>query len=137
MTAIEHLKGLWGISLCSWGLIGLYAIFRTKFIVKRYEKETDLLKSVYFQEHYTFSRYLPPFLSSGVYAMHLLMCVWWWKIFSKKKIFRDIKSPEQVTRHFTKKEIQLAKRPIVIGLIVGLHAIAFYIFKYIWPEHFQ
>ncbi len=69
--------------------------------------------------------------------MHLLMCVWWWKIFSKKKIFRDIKSPEQVTRHFTKKEIQLAKRPIVIGLIVGLHAIAFYIFKYIWPEHFQ
>jgi hypothetical protein len=52
-------------------------------------------------------------------------------------MFRDIKSPEQVTRHFTEKEIRLAKRPIVIGLIVVLYVIAYYIFKFIWPAHFQ
>ena len=120
-----------------WILFGLYAIFRTRFIVKRYEQETDLLKTVYFREHYTFSRYLIPFFSSGVYSMHLMMCTWWWGYYKKNKMFRDIKSPEQVTQHFTEKEIRLAKRPIIIGLIVVLHVIAFYIFKYIWPDHFQ
>lgn len=69
--------------------------------------------------------------------MHLMMCTWWWGYYKKNKLFRDIKSPEQVTGHFTKKEIRLAKRPIIIGLIVVLHVIAFYIFKYIWPVHFQ
>ena len=62
MTPLEHLEGLWGISLCASGLFGLYISIRIeRFIVKRYEEETDLLNTVFFREHATFTRSIPDF----------------------------------------------------------------------------
>ena len=51
MTPLEHLEGLWGISLCASGLFGLYISIRIeRFIVKRYEEETDLLNTAFFRD---------------------------------------------------------------------------------------
>jgi hypothetical protein len=138
MTPIGHLAGLWGLSLCSWGLFGLYISIRIeRFIVKRYEEETNLLDTVFFREHATFTRYIPDFFSSAMYTSHLLMCVWGWWLYEKRKVFRDIKDPFFVIQHFSKKEIRQAKWFAISCLIVAIHGVAWYLFRSIWPEVFS
>jgi hypothetical protein len=129
MTSIEHLRGLYGISACCWLLVGLYSIVSIKkFIVKRYEEETDLLKTVFFQEHFAFARYQPGFLSSGLYAAHLLMCVWGWRFYGERNIFRDIDTPHTVTKYFSKKEIGRVKRTALIMMVIIFHLLGLQIF---------
>jgi hypothetical protein len=138
MTPIDHLKGFWGLSGGFWLLFGLYISIRIEgFIVKRYEEETDLLNTVFFREHATFTRYIPDFFSSAMYASHLLMCVWGWWLYAKRKVFRDIKDPFFVIQHFSPKEIRRVKWFAISCLIVVLHVIAFLIFRSIWPEVFS
>jgi len=138
MTTIDHLKGLWGISLCAWGIFALYTSFRIRrFIVKRYEQETDLLDAVYFKEHATFTRALPDFFSSPLYIAHLTTFVWGWNYCKKRKAYRDIQNAEDVTKHFSEKEIRRVKWFAINGLILIAHGIAYYIFRSIWPEVFS
>jgi hypothetical protein len=138
MTTVDHLAGIWGGSLCLWGLCALYCHFSImRFIVKRYEQETDLLNTVFFTKHATFARYLHSFHSSAIYTSHLLMCTWGWRFYRKRKNFRDIENPEVVTRHFSSNEIWRVKRTAIVGGIVVLHWIAYFIFKTIWPEVFS
>ncbi len=119
------------------GYIFPYTIFSMqRFIVKRYEKETNLLETVAFKKHLTFTRYLPNFNSSVMYAGHLMMCRWGWKLYGNKKVFRDIKDPVYVTQHFSQNEIQRVKRFGISGLILVLHGIAFCFFGYVWPDAF-
>ncbi len=135
MTLLDHFIGLFSLSVGFWGLFCLYCIFSVKkFIVKRYEHETNLTDTIFFNEHFTFAKYKPDFLKSGLYATHLTMCLWAWRFYGKKKIFRDIDNPEIVISHFSKKEIFRVKRVVVIAGIITFHCIAFYIIRYIWPE---
>jgi hypothetical protein len=136
--SVELLADFLALSGCSWALFSFFSIFSiSRFIVKRYEHETDLMSTVFFKEHFTFARYQPGFFASGLYAMHLLMCIWGWWFYGKKKIFRDIKNPEQVIRHFTTKEIRRVKMCLLSALIVFMHGIVYYIFRFIWPEVFS
>ena len=138
MTPANHIKGLLSISGCFWGLYGLYVSIRIeRFIVKRYEEETNLLDTIFFKEHATFTRYIPDFFSSAMYTSHLLMCVWGWWLYAKRKVFRDIKDPFFVIQHFSHKEIRLAKWFAISCLIVIFHGVAWYIFYSIWPEVFS
>ena len=145
MTSIDHLVGILATSACSWGLFCLYIIIRIeRFIVKRYEIETDLGRTVFFTQHMPFAKHMPNFFSSSLYCGHLLSFVWGWKFikFVKEKrpkvtYFSDIDSPQFVTRHFSTKEIRRVKLAAIIGLILFLHGIAYYIFKFIWPEVFD
>ena len=109
-NSIEYFAQIFAVSLCAWGLFGLYISIRIeRFIVKRYEQETGLLNTVYFKEHITFIRYLPDFFSSVTYTTHLLMCVWGWRLYAKRKPFRDIKDPYTIIQNFSGKEIRLVK----------------------------
>ena len=138
MMAPDFIAGIWGLSLCSWGIYGLYIAIRIeRFIVKRYEHETNLLETVFFKEHATFTRYIPDFFSSAMYSSHLLMCLWGWRIYRNRKMYRDIDSPEIVTRHFSAKETRQVKWFAISGLIVVIHGIAYYIFRSIWPDVFS
>ncbi|MGD8836882.1 MAG: hypothetical protein PVJ19_18205 [Desulfobacteraceae bacterium] len=135
--SIELVIDLYAISGGFWLLFCLYSIFSIKkFIVKRYESETKLMDTIFFREHFTFYKYQPDFFSSGLYTAHLLMCVWAWWFYGKRKIFRDIANPEIVTRHFTNKEICRVKRVGIIGGICLLHVFGILFFKSIWPEVF-
>jgi hypothetical protein len=143
--SIELIIDLFALSLCSWGLFCLYVIIRIeRFIVKRYEKETNLGRTVFFSQHMPFAKHIPDFFSSSLYCAHLLSFVWGWKFikFIKEKrpkvtYFSDIDSPESVTRHFSTKEIRRVKLVAIIGMILFLHVIAYYIFRSIWPEVFD
>jgi hypothetical protein len=145
MTEIDHLKGLWGISGGFWLLFGLYVIFSIKkFIVRRYEEETDLGQTIFFTKHMPFAKYAPDFFSSSFYAGHLLSFVWGWKFikFIKEKrpnvtYFDDIDSPDVVIRNFSAKEIRRIKLVAIIIVILFLHGIAFCIFHFIWPDVFS
>ncbi len=138
MANTGYFKGIYSISACIWLLLGLCSIFSIKkFIVRRYEEETDLLKTLYFKEHLPFAQYLPGFLSSGLYAAHLLICVWGWRFYGKKKIFRDIENREFITQHFSKTEIFRVKRTFFIAVIVVFHAIGMDIIDWIWPGKFD
>ena len=138
MTLIEHLAGLWGLSGCSWLLYAVYNSFRIRrFIIKRYEDETDLLNTIVFKEHVVFTRYLPDFFSSVSYTVHLLICLWGWPLYGNKKAFRDIKDPSTVTRHFSQKEIRRVKWFAINGLILISHGIAYLVFRSIWPTEFS
>lgn len=135
MTVLDHIQGAFGLSCGFWLIFSLYCIFSIKkFLVKRYEQETDLLNTVYFKEHVTFSRYLHDFHSSAVYACHLLMCAWGWRFYSKRKSFRDIDNPEFVTRHFTPNEISRVKRTMISVGIVVLHGVIYFALRAIQPE---
>ena len=49
MSALDHLKGILCLSACSWAIFGLYMALSVKrFIVKRYQKETDLSRTYFF-----------------------------------------------------------------------------------------
>ena len=144
MKLVEHLAGLWGLSLCSWGVYGLYTIICVKrFIIKRYEERTDLGRTIFFSRHMPFAKYMPDFFSSSLYSGHLLSFLWGWRFikFIKEKrknvnYFDDIDNPEVVTCHFSSKEIMSVKRVAIIGGILLLHGIAYFIFRSIWPEAF-
>ena len=134
MTPLDHLKGIWGLSLCIWGIFSLFISFRIqKFIVKRYEQETNLLDTIYFQEHATFTRYIPNFFSSAMYTAHLITFIWGWKTFRKRKAYRDLKTKEAdyVLKHFSDKEIRLVKTFIFSSLIVIIHGIIYYGIKFL------
>ena len=136
-SQFELLIDLFAFSGGFWLIFGLYiSVCIERFIVKRYEEETDLLNSVFFREHATFTRHIPDFFSSAMYTSHLLMCVWGWRLYAKKKIFRDIKDPFSVIQHFSQKEIRRAKWFAISCLVVALHGVAFLIFRSIWPEVF-
>jgi hypothetical protein len=134
---IEIFSALFALSLCTWGLFYLYANFRIKkFIVSRYKYETELTKTAFFRNHVPFVLYLSDYLSAGFFCTHLMMCVWGWRIFGKRKTFKDIDNPDFVTRHFSKKEIRQAKWVLASAFILMAHGIAYVIFRFIWPEAF-
>ena len=145
MTPVDHLSGIWGISVCSWGLFGLFSgLTIQRFIIRRYEAETDLSQTMYFLQLMPFAKYLPNFFRSPLYIGHLLSFVWGWRFVrfikekrKKIKYYDDINSAEDVTRHFSKKEIGQVKWFAISGLIVTVHCIAYYIFGFIWPEVFD
>ena len=137
-SSIELLIDLFAFSLCGWMLYGLYLSIRIgRFIVKRYEVETDLLNTVYFKEHATFTRNLPNFFSSPMYISHLLTFVWGWNYFRNRKAYRDIKDPEYVIKHFSKQEIRWAKWFAISCSIFALHGVTYYVFSFFWPEVFN
>ncbi len=132
------LINLFAVSACFWMVFGLINILLVKsFIVKRYEQETHLLNTSFFKNHATFTHYLPGFLSSAIYTGHLLMCLWGWRMFGRKKAFEDIDHPEMITNHFSSREIAQIKRHAIAIIIVLLHFLAFSIFMQIWPERFR
>jgi hypothetical protein len=138
MTSLDYFIGFWGISLCFWGLFGLYISIRIeRFIVKRYEQETDLLNTIYFKEHATFTRSMPNFFSSAIYTSHLLTFIWGWKYFRKKKPYRDIKKADDVIRNFSNQELRWAKWFVICCLIIAIHGAAYYTFQVLWPEVFN
>jgi hypothetical protein len=125
---------LFGLSGGFWIIYVLYTAIRIQwFIVKRYEIETDLLDTIAFKEHATFTRYLPPFFSSAMYTGHLLMFLWGWRISRNKKAFRDIDNPTKVLRHFSKGELIRVKKYGISSIILVLHMIALYIIDYLLP----
>lgn len=142
MTAIDHAIGLFGLSCGFWMIFGLITgLSIQRFIVKRYEKETDLSQTMYFSQFMPFAKYLPDFFSSPLYMGHLLSFVWGWKYVKfvkekrkKIKYYDDINSPEEVIRHFSKKEIRRVKWFAIIGFIVILHAIVYYALDSFWPD---
>jgi hypothetical protein len=144
MNSIDLFAQIFAFSLCAWGLFGLYFIICVKrFIVRRYEEETDLSRTVFFTRHMPFAKYVPDLFSSSLYCGHLLAFIWGWKIIkfikeNRKQVtyFDDIDAPEVVTRHFSAKEIRRVKMVAVIGMVLFVHGIAYYIFRSIWPEVF-
>ena len=48
----------------------------------------------------------------------------------------DIENPEQVTSHFSKKEIKQVKRAAYALLLLTLYVVIFKIFEFTWPETF-
>ena len=145
MSALDHLKGILCLSACSWTIFGLYmALSIQRFIVKRYQEETDLSRTYFFSRHMPFARHLPNFFSSPLYSSHLLMFVWGWKFvkFVKEKrknvkYYDDIIGPEEITRYFSRKEIRRVKISTIVYLIIIAHVIAYYIFGLIWPNVFD
>ena len=136
MEFIGHFKGLYCISAGSWLIFGLYSISSIKkFIIKRYEEETNLLGTAFFREHFAFAPYQPSFFSSGLYAAHLLMCIWGWQFF-KGRVFIDIASPDIITQHFTEEEISRVKRLVFVFLIIFLHLIGMELINWIRPGTF-
>ncbi len=145
MTLEEHLVGILCTSGCFWGLFGLWTgLSIQRFIIKRYEVETDLSQTINFTRLAPFVKYLPDFFSSPLYLGHLLSFVWGWRVvkFIKEKrkmiyYYDDIDNPDDVTRHFSEKEIRKAKRFVIICFIIVAHGIVYYIFRSIWPEVFD
>ncbi len=128
MAQEEHLRGLLSLSIGFWLLIFMFYSIRIHlFIVKRYEQETDLMDTVFFREHATFTRYLPNLVSSMFYKTHLLICIWGWKLYGKRKIFRDIDNPISVTKHFSISEIRRLKILAISALVVLFHMIVYVI----------
>lgn len=125
-------------SACFWLLVFMFVSVRIQlFIVRRYQQETGLLDTVCFSEHAIFTRALPGFLSSSIYVAHLLSLVWFWDYCKKKKTYRDLKSPQDVTQYFTKKEIRYVKWFAYGGLILFFHAIAILSVYCLWPHAFD
>jgi hypothetical protein len=145
MKLEEYLVGILCTSGCFWGLFCLWrGLSIQRFIVKRYEVETNLSQTIYFTQLSPFVKYLPDFFSSPLYLGHLLLFVWGWRVVKfikeKRKIiyyYDDIDKPEDVTRHFSEKEIRKAKRFVLSGFIIAIHGIAYCIFRSIWPEVFD
>lgn len=134
----EFLIDLFALSGGFWLLFAFYTSFRIRsFIIKRYEQETDILNTVFFKEHASFTRYLPDLFSSVTYTTHLLMCVWGWRIYSKRKVFRDVQDPNFVIQHFSSKEIRRVKWFAINGAVLVAHGIAYFIFRSRWPEVFS
>ncbi len=137
-SSTDLLIDLFALSLCSWGIYGLYTSFRIgRFIVKRYEQETGLLKTAFFTNHVPFTKYLPNFFSAEIYTGHLMMCLWGWQYFQNKSVFKDIKDSKEITKHFTKKEIKKVSRYAIVILVFVTHIIVYYAFRFSWLEAFS
>jgi uncharacterized Tic20 family protein len=137
MDLLVYFARIFAVSLCAWGLYCLYLCVRIeKFIVKRYEQETDLLNTIYFREHATFTRYLPNFFSSALYTGHLLTFLWAWKFHKRRKPYRDIKDANEVIRYFSNQEIRWVKLFAISFVIIAAHGIVYFIFRSVWPEVF-
>jgi hypothetical protein len=144
-NTIELIVDLFAISLCLWGLLTLFTgLSIQRFIVKRYEKETDLAQTIYFTQLMPFTKYMPNFFSAPLYTGHLLSFVWGWRFVrfvkeKRKKVYYydDINTPEEITRHFSGKEIRRVKCFAILGFIVVGHIVAYYMFQLIWPEVFN
>lgn len=136
MTNLDKcLAQFFAMSLCTWGLIYLFTNLQLmKFIVNRYKKETNLSQTAFFRHHVPFVLYLPDFISAGFFGTHLMMCIWGWRLFGKRKVFRDIDNPDLVIQHFSRKEIRKAKWVLMSGLILFAHGVVYYILSAIWPE---
>jgi hypothetical protein len=80
---------------------------------------------------------MPDFLSAGFFGSHLMMCKWGWRLFGKRKVFKDIDDPNLVVQHFSKKEIRRVKWVLISALMFFVHGIVYYIFRYFWPEAFS
>ena len=145
MTTIDHLAGILALSGGFWMILGLcIGLSIQRFIVDRYEQETNLSQTVFFSQYMPFAKYLPDFFSSPLYIGHLLSFVWCWRLVkyikenrNKVKYYADISSPEDVIRHFSKKEIRKVKWFAISCLIISAHMAAYYIFGFIWPEVFD
>lgn len=134
MTTIINIKAIWALSLGVWGLLLLYTSFRVRrFIVKRYETETDLLNTVYFRKHATFTKGLPTLISSPLYIAHLVSFLWGWNYFKNRKPYKDIEDANVVKEHFSKNEIRLVKSFVIIGLIVILHCAFYSMAELVYP----
>jgi hypothetical protein len=138
MDLAECLASIFAVSLCAWGLIYIFSNLQLrKFIVSRYKEETNLSQTAFFRNHVPFVLYLPDFLSAGFFGTHLMMCVWGWQFFGKRKVFIDIENPNLVIQHFSRKEIRKVKWVLMSGLILFAHGIAYYILLSIFPEVFS
>ena len=145
--SIEEFSDHFALSFGFWMLYTLYTSFRIKlFIIKRYEEETSLSQTKYFKEWMPWAKHMPPFLRSAHYASHLSSFCYYnnnsnsdkiLKKVRKKKFYDDIKTPEQVARHFSQEEIRRVKKYMLFALITGVHAILYLIFRFIWPETFS
>ena len=124
-NSIELYLDLFAFSGCFWIICSLWASFSIqRFLVKRYEEETDLLHTKFFKEHVSFSTYIPNFFSTAIYAGHLLMCIWGWNYFGTKKVYNDVGDPHIILDHFTKNELYKVKRYAIVGGITTLHFMA-------------
>lgn len=142
----ELFSELFALSFGFWMVYGLYITFRIKsFIVDRYEQETGLSRSKYFKELMPWTKYLPAISRSVFYSSHLWKFVWYWRKerFAREKkrgkinTYDDIRSPDEVTRHFTKKEIRSVNIYAVCCIVAIFHLIAYFAFKYFLPEAFS
>ena len=116
-------------------LFCLYISIRMQwFIVRRYEVETNLLETIFFKEHANFSKFLPGFFSCAMYASHLLMLLWGWRLYKTKRMYRDIEDPTIVIRNFSKKEIRIVKQFGISSLVVLAHALVLFVFKLVSPK---
>lgn len=132
MTETQLFEDILLLGTAFWIILCLMIHFLVmRFIVPRYEKETNLGDTIFFTERMPITRYLPAFWSSIGYAAHLLFCLrlWKWRKKFKGSIFlRDLGNAEQVTGHFSKKEIWLVYLD-VISLIIGtIHMFFLYLF---------
>jgi hypothetical protein len=137
-NSIENFAYLLSVSACFWSLFLVYMSIRIHlFIVKRYEKETDLLDTVYFKEHATFTKSLPGFMASALYMGHLLSFIWWWDYCRNKRPYRDIKESVEVIRYFAAKEIRRVKWFAIGSLILIFHGGLYILYEIVWPEVFS
>jgi len=141
MKVIECQAEVWvdlfAISFGLWILLGLYKVIKVQqLIVSRYQNETNLLSTIFFTEDATFTRQLPNFFSSAIYAAHLLMCVWGWRIYRRKKVFKDITDPAKITNKFSRKEIRKVKLVAICDIVALCHLIALFGLKLLFPECF-
>jgi hypothetical protein len=138
LEVVENIAGILSLTGCIWLLVSLFVAIRVqRFIVKRYEKETGLLNTVYFTEHATFTRSLPGFISSALYVAHLISFVWIWDYCKRKKPYRDIKESSEVTHLFSDAEIRRVKWFVINGAIVLAHFAAYFVISFFWPESFN
>lgn len=135
MTSDELLKVIFSASFLFFLFFGVYNLIRVQmFIVKRYEQETDLVNTVFFREYVPYCRYSPNLFSSAIYIFHLTVFMWGWNYWKKKKHFKDISDPTFVTQHFSRKEIRLVKRHVILGTICLMHLAIYLILKFVRPE---
>ena len=114
------------ITTMFWIIVYMVCIVRiSKFIVPRYEKETNLLEFIFFQRHMTFTRYLPVYQSTAIYCGHLSIFIWGWRLYRNRKVFRDIKDPKEILGVFSHDEINAVKRQGLVALIAFIHLIIF------------
>lgn len=110
-----------------------------RFIMKRYEQETNLSKVRFFSDYLSFSSRLPTFFRSPIYTCHLILYLWGWKIVEKGKekrnvrYYDDIESKEDVLRYFTRKEILLVKAELLSLIVITLHVIGLDLIGLLWP----
>lgn len=133
-------KDLYNLSACIWLLICAFLIFSVqRFIVKRYEQETNLSQLQFFNEHLKFSGKLPSFFRSSIYTCHLILFIWGWKMIKKGKekknirYYNDTGSRDDVLKYFTKQEIFCVKFEVFALIVISLHVIGMDIIGWFWP----